>query len=285
VIALGVLVLSLVAAVAATGHRYYAASALAPALFAADLPDDRLFSSSGRIGVTCGMAGASLFGLNLLYLVRKRLRLLGRAGSMRSWLDCHVLGGLLGCLMVALHAGLATRTLVGKTCVWSLGVVVATGIFGRYLVRFVPRADGASRVPLSAVEDRVLALIEEVRPLVKDDPVAISILQQVAEAAATPASGAATGGLWEALREGRRTRREALYLVQAATLGAPSGGARSRRRLRRRIMSSCRQVSLVHLSARFLETWRVFHCVLALLCLSVLALHVFAAYHFGFVRP
>ena len=54
-----------------------------------DSPDFQLLRPSGLVGNGLGYAGALLVTLNLLYLVRRRQ--LFSFGSMRTWLDLHVM--------------------------------------------------------------------------------------------------------------------------------------------------------------------------------------------------
>jgi hypothetical protein len=67
-----------------------------------------------------------------VYSVRKRTRLLNRYGAVRGWLSFHIVTGLVGPFLVLMHTGLAFRGLAGFTLLMT-GVVVASGIIGRYL--------------------------------------------------------------------------------------------------------------------------------------------------------
>ena len=89
------LTLLLLAALAAylywRGHGYYGTSI--EGRF--DHPDYRTLRASGPIGHGYGIVGTGLILTNLLYLVRRRLPRLS-IGSLRRWLDVHVIAGLVG---------------------------------------------------------------------------------------------------------------------------------------------------------------------------------------------
>ncbi|MBC7171713.1 MAG: hypothetical protein H5U40_04770, partial [Polyangiaceae bacterium] len=95
---------------------------------------------AGLIGHGYGIVGTALMVTNLLYLARRRLSFM-RFGSMKTWLDMHVLTGLSGAALVLLHSALQLRTAIAGVTAVSLGVVVLTGVVGRFLFAFAPRVD------------------------------------------------------------------------------------------------------------------------------------------------
>jgi len=100
----------------------------------------RTLAATGTGGLVFGIVAGALFVSNLLYLARRHCQRLSNWGTLRRWLDWHVLSGLLGSALVPVHAAFEMRSYLGQTCVWSLIVVVITGLVGRYLVTLVPRS-------------------------------------------------------------------------------------------------------------------------------------------------
>lgn len=104
-------------------------------------PEFHTLKPSGFLGHGYGIVGTALILLNLLYLVRRRLAKF-TLGRLSTWLDAHVLTGLVGALLVAFHSTFQLRTPIATTTSISLGVLVATGIVGLYIYRLVPKAGG-----------------------------------------------------------------------------------------------------------------------------------------------
>ncbi|MFN8632097.1 MAG: hypothetical protein U0838_17800, partial [Chloroflexota bacterium] len=101
---------------------------------------------SGSLGHLYGWIGLGIIVSNLLYLARRRFARFKALGSMRGWLQWHVASGILGPLLVILPSALTMRTAIATISSASLGVLVATGIIGRYLHHLVPRThDGSTR--------------------------------------------------------------------------------------------------------------------------------------------
>ena len=110
----------------------------------------------GLVGHGYGIIGTLLILANLLYLARRRLARFS-LGSMATWLNLHVFTGLIGSLLILFHSAFQFRTPIAVVTAASLGVVVVTGIAGRYLYALTPRPDRA------ALEE-ALASLDELAP-------------------------------------------------------------------------------------------------------------------------
>lgn len=76
-----------------------------------------------------------------LYSLRKRAMRRPR-GSMRAWLQFHIVTGIVGSYLVVLHSAWSFNGLAGWLTFMTI-VVVASGFVGRYIYTAVPRtADG-----------------------------------------------------------------------------------------------------------------------------------------------
>ena len=127
-------------------------------------PDFRALRPSGKIGNGYGWVAALLVVMNLSYLIRRRF---GRAklGSMKVWLDVHVFTGLLAAILASFHSAFVLRTPLASATTASLGIVVLTGLLGRFLHTLAPNTD-AKRLAFaiddveSYVSNSKLAVIE-----------------------------------------------------------------------------------------------------------------------------
>jgi hypothetical protein len=114
--------------------------------------------SADAVGHGLGILGLSLMIFTEVgYSLRKRSA--GRVpGTMRAWLQVHIVCGIVGPYLVLLHTAWRFNGLAGALTVMVL-IVVISGFIGRYIYTAVPRtADGAV---LEAAE--IGRLLEEAR--------------------------------------------------------------------------------------------------------------------------
>lgn len=106
-------------------------------------------SPGGSIGHALGIAGVVLMlATEVLYTIRKRAR--DRAwGRMSIWLRAHIVTGIVGPFLIALHTAGHLHGAGGWAAI-ATAVVVASGFTGRYLYTAIPR--GPSGIELTPVE-------------------------------------------------------------------------------------------------------------------------------------
>lgn len=104
-----------------------------------DHSDYRVLSPSAPVGHGYGIVGTILILTNLTYLLRRRFAGM-KLGTMRRWLDMHVITGLLGSVLVLFHSAFQLRSAIASLTAYSLLLVVISGLVGRYLYGLVPNA-------------------------------------------------------------------------------------------------------------------------------------------------
>src|SRR5262245_7471116 len=88
-----------------------------------------------------GWLGCASMLVMQLYSVRRRLRVLRRLGSLRTWLDAHIFLGLQGFVLVTYHSiGASPNASLAALNFAMVATVVAMGLIGRYLYSLLPRA-------------------------------------------------------------------------------------------------------------------------------------------------
>lgn len=105
-----------------------------------DHPSFRELSPGEVVGHGYGIVGTALILTNLLYLIRRwfpRLPL----GSLRFWLNLHATTGLFGGLLVLFHSAFQLRTPIATVTMIALGLVIPTGIVGRFIHAFNVQPD------------------------------------------------------------------------------------------------------------------------------------------------
>lgn len=237
--------------------------------------DFRVLRPSGDLGHAYGYAGAALMLLNLLYLARRRLA--GRSlGSMRVWLELHVITGLTAALLVLYHSAFQLRTAIATTTAASLGIVVATGVIGRFLHALAPKGD--DRLAMALVD------LEAVLPGVGGAvtrALAAAPLPDV-DASASLRRCLAAIPAW---RRCASYRRDAVRLVAGNHAGLAALDDAARARARRAAAAAGRaaaQEVRATAAAAFLRSWRSLHRFFALLMLLTVGVHIAVAWHYGY---
>ncbi len=111
--------------------------------------------SSGLAGLWMGVGAASLFVLNLGYLVRKRLIRFSWLGPLRQWMNFHVVTGIVGGGCVAVHMAMAPSSAMGTMALIALCITVVTGIVGRTIYIRVPRSAEGRELEFRQVKDQL----------------------------------------------------------------------------------------------------------------------------------
>lgn len=236
--------------------------------------DYRVLSPSATVGHGYGIVGTLLILTNLTYLLRRRFAGL-RLGAMRRWLDMHVLTGLLGSVLVMFHSAFQLRTPIASLTAYSLMLVVASGLLGRYLYGLVP--DSGERALASLLQELNL----RVRGM--GDYVGQQLGAQPEPARPTRSSLFAALALIPTWREQARVRRS---VVDAAQQRALTSGSTASMDDLQRLLQQVRRVAAQPVRAaatsEILRAWRGVHRFTAILLVLSVSVHITVAWFFGF---
>ncbi len=253
-----------------TWSRYY----FAPPASRVRSPLHPWLRPSGYLGQTAGILALLIFLFLWLYPLRKKARWLAWTGAVSRWLDVHVTLALMLPFLAALHASWRFDGLIGLGF-WSMMVVWASGIVGRYLYVHIPR--GAAGLELTAdeiaVERHQLLLdvataarlpLPQVESLLRTDP--------------TPTEGLGVlGTLRQMVRDERNRWRQLGGLRRAAArTGSQLDRAALRRimRLARRQVTLTQQARLLTATRRVFRLWHLAHRPFAIAALVAVLAHV-----------
>lgn len=264
--------LSILALLAWTGREYYPLARV-----------DRLRSPlhpslkpAGPWGHGVGIAATAFMLSNFLYAARKRWKRLAAAGGIRGWLDFHVFVGFMSPLVIAFHAAFQSNNLLATGTAGALGVVVFTGVVGRFIFGAVP-SDGGKAVELADLLARFERLRDELGPLLREAGAPAEALLARATAPVEAGSLALLFVLMPAeslllrlrlLRVRRRfhgTEHFAAFRAAVVRLG--------RLRWQIRFYASLK---------RLLRGWRVFHASLASFLVLTIAAHIGLSLYLGY---
>lgn len=125
--------------------------------------DYRLFRPAGEWGLKFGILGSLMMTGLLVYSLRKRTSVFSSKGKVKTWLNFHILCGIMGPLFITLHTSFKLDGLVALSF-WSMVAVAMSGVFGRYLYQQIPRTIRGNTISLKECEARdkeLLRLLEE----------------------------------------------------------------------------------------------------------------------------
>lgn len=147
------------------------------------------------LGYWLGIAGACLMAMLGLYPLRKRLKIFRSAGRVANWFRAHMVMGILGPALIVLHTNFKLGSLNSRLALYTMLIVVASGIAGRYLYARIHK--GLYGQHLDARD--ILADLEQIfRKLDADFPGAAEIMSALRNCA--PQQSASRGLLTSAYR-------------------------------------------------------------------------------------
>jgi hypothetical protein len=92
-----------------------------------------LITASHGLGYAFGISGVWLMVILFVYPLRKRSRGLDVIGSVTAWFRIHMVLGVLGPMLILFHANFHLGSLNSNVALFSMLIVAASGVFGRYI--------------------------------------------------------------------------------------------------------------------------------------------------------
>ena len=133
----------------------------------------QLLKPSGLFGHGLGIIGSLLMIVGVgMYMLRKRVRKLGRLGILKHWLEFHIFLCTLGPLLVLFHTAFKFGGIVSVSF-WSMVAVVISGVIGRYIYLQIPRSIEGRELSLQEIDSQKSELNKEIRDQYKIEEEAI----------------------------------------------------------------------------------------------------------------
>lgn len=116
-------------------------------------PDYALLKPSGLLGHGLGIIGSLLIIIGVFsYMARKRFHVFSRVGVLKYWLEFHIFLCALGPVLILYHTSFKFGGIVSVSF-WSLVIVVASGVIGRFIYVQIPRSIEGRELSLQEVEE------------------------------------------------------------------------------------------------------------------------------------
>jgi hypothetical protein len=235
------------------------------------------WKAGGSVGHKLGIAGSSMMVLMLLYSVRKRVGALRRLGPLSRWLDVHIYLGVFGPLLVVLHSSFKVQGLVALSF-WSMIVVVASGVLGRYLYLQIPRTRAGEERALAELEAEDADLSDELRTTFRLDAAQLARLDALV---AVPVRTGLVSGFARLVTDDLRLR-SGLREFAAGCRSVPRPVVRDFERVVRQKAHVHRRILLWDRVHELFHYWHVLHKPFALVMYLFMIVHVAVALVTGY---
>jgi hypothetical protein len=166
-----------------------ACGALLVAALAWRVAGGSLYTAGSRLGYNLGLAGGLMLLVLLLYPLRKRSRLMERMGSMRHWFRLHMMCGIGGPLLILFHSTFRTGSPNARVALYSMLLVMCSGLVGRFVYRHVHRGLYGSRLTQAEAEEALRTSSADLRAALGWMPSFERKIQAFRDRAFAPASG------------------------------------------------------------------------------------------------
>ncbi len=240
-----------------------------------------MLQPSGALGHACGYAGAGMVIVGvILYSSRKRIRWLQGKGPMRSWLGVHIYLCLTGPVIVTFHTAMKLHGF-GVYSFWSMWIVAASGIAGRWLYQQFPRTIRGTEMTIDDVRDERRLLHERLASVYRVPEAALAEIDRFAEqtVARLKRGGILTlpllfvDDLLRPVRVARLRRRLKLHF--------PTHAARQAVALVKRQVALERRVAFLEPFKRLFLYWHITHLIFFFAMFILLAVHIGSELFFG----
>lgn len=240
-----------------------------------------LFKPSGLIGHGYGVVGSLMMVVGVsMYSLRKRIPLLSRLGRLRGWLQVHIFLCTLGPFLVVLHTSFKFGGIV-SIALWSMLIVVASGVFGRYVYARIPKTIHGQFMSMRAIESDRESLM---RSIEKRAGLSRAELVALRGSARSVEPRGFLHALYVAGRNDLRSRglRRRIDRRLGAN-GVPEGVRLRLGNLIRDEIQLEQQVILLKPFQRLFRWWHILHIPLAIVMFVIMIVHVVVAALFGYV--
>lgn len=242
--------------------------------------DNDLFKPSGEIGHGLGVVGSLFMIIGVAtYSLRKRVESMHHFGKLRGWLSFHIFLCTLGPFLVILHTSFRLTGLVAVSF-WSMIIVVASGVIGRYVYVRIPKTAEGHFLSIAQLERKRSHLIYQ---LEKE----LGLEEQVFNQSGITMVQTATPGIFSSLflafkfdlgRFGWHRQWNELAKQNALSESQVHNG----KDLARQLIRNDQQRALLQPFHRIFTYWHIFHIPLAILMFIILFIHVAVAIMFGY---
>ena len=249
-----------------------------------------LYDARSDLGYWIGVVGAVMMLLLFAYPLRKRSATLSRWGKAKHWFVVHMVLGVLGPVLVLAHSAFRVGSLNAGVALFSMLIVAASGVVGRFIYLHVHQGLGGQLQTLGSLQKALDATDPGVRNALQFAPAAAERLQALQRHAGAPRDAWAEHLRrllvlpWQLQRQRRSIRREAIAALRRVGREQHWDTATQRSREKRAARLVTDYVDTVLRAAqlaaysRLFSLWHVLHVPFVFLMVICAIVHVVAVH-------
>lgn len=239
-----------------------------------------LLKPSGLIGHGIGIAG-SFFMLTgvLVYMARKRMRLLSRLGTLKHWLEFHIFLCTLGPVLVLFHTSFKFGGLVSVSF-WSMVAVVASGVLGRFIYLQIPRTIEGREMSRNEIVKTKTDMLAQIESKLKNEPQLIGFLSEALNVKSPESKGNFFGKIGPQMKYEKRLLAGTRSKLKSMDI--PQKEYHEIMRMIKGEIVLSRRIAWLSTMQDYLRYWHVAHLPFALVMLFIMIIHVVVAVLFGY---
>jgi len=241
-------------------------------------PMNKAFKPAGPWGHGIGIVATAFMLSNFLYPVRKRTRAFTGLWDIRDWLNFHVFVGFMSPLVIVFHAAFRSNNVLATATASALGVVVTTGLVGRFIYGLVPAVGGHAE-ELELIAGRFEKLRSQVGPMLEGARDRARLDRLTSQASAEVPRSSLVVALVKEPVSGLILRLR-LWLVRGLFEGAVPYERFKVSVLRLRRLRF--QIAFYGGLRKLLRGWRVLHASLAVFLVIAIAVHIGVSLYLGY---
>ncbi|MCI0507370.1 MAG: hypothetical protein L0Z73_14855 [Gammaproteobacteria bacterium] len=244
--------------------------------------------AEGEFTYNSGLIGGITMLVVLFYALRKRARMMRKAGNMEVWYYFHLLGGVLGPLIIVFHTGFTIKSINSGVALFTMITIVLSGLFGRYIYTRIGYSLHRKLLAIKESEKQLMDMLHSY-----DSPISENIERRLSNFALSCLTGPrsilklpmrliAVRGSAAACYVKVSTDLTAMIKTIAKREGLSSAEVKGRlnrekEQLREHI-SSVANIAHAHLFERVLVKWRILHIPLLYILVITGSFHVLAVH-------
>lgn len=246
------------------------------------------FQASGDFTYNSGLIGGIMMACVLLYALRKRIKILRKAGNMEVWYYFHLLGGVLGPLIIVFHTGFDIKSINSGVALFTMITIVLSGVFGRYIYTRIGYSLHRKLLAIKEAETRLLDTLHGYESPLSDkierrlSNFALSVLTGPRSILKLPMRMVAIRGAATACYVKVNGDLSSIIKTRASREGWSGQETRARiyrdKELLRTHINSVAEIAHAHLFERVLVKWRILHIPLLYILVITSLFHVLAVH-------
>ncbi|MEW6429896.1 MAG: NAD(P)-binding domain-containing protein [Myxococcota bacterium] len=264
----------IVAALFVVGWDYYRL----PLTHRTHHPAHTFLKPAGAWGHGVGIVATLFMMSNFLYAVRKRWTRLKGFRTIRGWLTFHQFVGFMSPLVIVFHAAFRSNNVLASLTAGALGIVVATGVVGRFIWGLVPGGDG-QKAELGELTRRWERLKQRVHRAIDSLPAHDTINTVLEHVTHAPPERSLPVFFLHLPAQRVRDQRDLAHLKK---LFPAQEEFLDFKRAYQRMRLLQTQVTFFRSLKRLLSAWRVLHVALALMLVVLIAAHIGVSLFLGY---